>query len=62
MGSRQHGLPDMKIADLFADRDVLQKAGKEVEFLVENDPRLQSEKNKNLRLEIINLYKKLNNN
>ena len=62
LGSRQHGLPDMKIADLFADRDILRKAGFEVELLVKNDPHLKSEQNLNLRLEIINLYKKLNSN
>ncbi len=62
LGSRQHGLPDMKIADLFADRDVLYKAGKEVEYLIKNDPSLKAEENAGLREEIIALYKKLNNN
>ncbi len=62
LGSRQHGLPDMKIADLFADREVLHKAGKEVEYLIKNDPSLKSEENLGLREEIIALYKKLNNN
>ena len=62
LGSRQHGLPDMKIADLFADRDVLHKAGKEVEYLIKNDPLLKAEENAGLREEIIALYKKLNNN
>ena len=62
LGSRQHGLPDMKIADLFADRDVLHKAGREVEYLIKNDPSLKLEENLGLREEIIALYKKLNNN
>ncbi len=62
LGSRQHGLPDMKIADLFADRDVLNKAGKEVELLLESDPKLTSETNAALRAEIAALYRKLNNN
>lgn len=62
LGSRQHGLPDMKIADLFADRDVLHRAGKEVEWLLKTDPQLKSENNKALREEITELYRKLNSN
>ena len=62
LGSRQHGLPDMKIADLFADREVLHIAGQEVNLLIKNDPHLKREENAALRAEISALYKKLNNN
>ena len=62
LGSRQHGLPDMKIADLFADRDVLRMAGNEVANLIKKDPTLKLEENKGLRGEISTLYKKLNSN
>ena len=62
LGSRQHGLPDMKIADLFADRNVLHTAGKEVEWLLKTDPNLKNEENSALREEIKELYRKLNNN
>ncbi len=62
LGDRQHGLPDMKIADLFSDRQVLHNAGKEVEMLLESDPNLKSEENAPLRKEIIKLYSKLNSN
>ncbi len=62
LGSRQHGLPDMKIADIFADREVLRLAGKEVSLLLENDPELKAEENKGLRAEISALYRKLNLN
>jgi len=62
LGSRQHGLPDMKIADLFADREVLHLAGQEVNLLIKNDPRLQTTENEALRAEISALYKKLNSN
>ena len=62
LGSRQHGLPDMKIADLFADREVLRNAGKEVEWLLKTDPNLEATENSALKEEIKVLYKKLNNN
>lgn len=60
LGSRQHGLPPMKIADLFADRDVLELAGTEAKYLLQNDPDLSETENLNLKAEIIELYKKLN--
>ncbi len=62
LGSRQHGLPNMKIADLFADRGVLRIAGKEVEWLIKTDPLLKAPENSALKEEIRMLYRKLNNN
>lgn len=62
LGNRQHGLPEMKIADLFADRDILRIAGKEVETLINSDPLLEKDENSGLKTEIIELYKKINNN
>lgn len=60
LGSRQHGLPPMKIADLFADRDILELAGEEAKVLLQKDPDLSLNENLNLKAEIIELYKKLN--
>ena len=62
LGSRQHGLPDMKIADIFADRNTLHLAGVEAERLIKKDPTLSADENKALRAEIAALYKKLNQN
>ena len=62
LGSRQHGLPDMKIADIFADRKTLHLAGVEAERLIKEDPTLSAPENKALRAEIAALYKKLNQN
>ena len=62
LGSRQHGLPDMKIADLFADREVLRLAGIEVNALLTADARLEKPENAGLRAEIKALYKQLNSN
>ena len=39
-GSRQHGLPEMHVADLGADVNVLQRAQDEARRLLEQDPEL----------------------
>ena len=62
LGSRQHGLPSLKIADLYADNDILKLASMAAATLLENDPKLLQPENKNLRQEIIAMYKKLNEN
>ena len=62
LGSRQHGLPKLKIADIYADNDILKLAGMAAASLLEQDPKLKGEENKNLRAEIIKMYKKLNEN
>lgn len=62
LGNRQHGLPDLRIADLYADKRVLRTAGATAEKLLQDDPRLQNPENALLRNEIILLYKKLNEN
>ena len=62
LGSRQHGLPDMKIADIFADREILHSAGREAEKMLAEDPALSLPEHRLLRKEIAELYKKLNQN
>ena len=62
LGSRQHGLPDMKIADIFADRETLHLAGKEAEELIKRDPALHAPENAGLRVEIAALFSRLNRN
>ncbi len=39
-GSRQHGLPEMHVADLGADMDVMQRAQSEAQLLLTADPEL----------------------
>lgn len=39
-GTRQHGLPEMKLANLFEDADILRLAQKAAEGLLEEDPTL----------------------
>ena len=48
-GSRQHGLPEMHVADLGADVNVMQEAQKEARLVLEADPGLQSPENAALR-------------
>lgn len=62
LGERQHGLPELKIADLYADNDVLKLALMAAANLLEHDPKLKSEENANLREAVIAMYKKLNEN
>lgn len=60
LGSRQHGLPPFKIADIFADKEVLELAGKEAQSLLKNDPQLEEKENAKLKQEIIEFSNKLN--
>ncbi len=62
LGSRQHGLPQLKIADIYADNDILRLAGMAAANLLESDPKLTHPDNENLRKEIILMYKKLHEN
>ena len=39
-GTRQHGLPDMKIANLFEDMDILKNAQEAVAEILKDDPEL----------------------
>ena len=48
-GSRQHGLPEMHVADLGADVNVLQKAQQEANLLLAQDPALSAPEHAALR-------------
>lgn len=54
LGTRQHGIPPLKIGDIMKDMELLKLARKKVEEILENDPELEKEKNKNLK-ELINV-------
>ena len=47
-GTRQHGIPELRIANLYRDTDVLERVGKTLDRIWEEDPDLSSETNKNL--------------
>lgn len=54
-GTRQHGLPEMRIANLFEDRDVLIKAQKCAEEILQNDPKLEKNENFGIKEKIAEL-------
>ena len=55
-GSRQHGLPEMHVADLGADVNVLQQAQDESRRLLESDPQLELPEHRQLKEQVDKLY------
>lgn len=55
-GSRQHGLPDMKLADLRCDMDTLSVAQEAAKRLLEEDPELSDPENRLLRERVFGLF------
>ena len=55
-GERQHGLPEMHVADLQADMDVLKEAQAAAEALMERDSELQGEAFRPLREKIRTMF------
>ena len=60
LGNRQHGMPQLRIADIFADKKVLKEAKGEVEEFLKTENALRLPQNIELRKEIIYYYNKLN--
>ncbi len=56
-GTMQHGLPEFKIANLFEDMPVLKQVQALAIKITEEDPKLELEKNKELRLLIEEKFK-----
>ncbi|MBO5746168.1 MAG: ATP-dependent DNA helicase RecG [Clostridia bacterium] len=57
LGKRQHGLPELKIADLSEDMELFRAAGNAAKELYRTDPTLKSPENQCLRTEISTLFK-----
>ena len=57
-GSRQHGLPPLKIADIAADMKMVELTKRIAAQVLENDPDLESRDNSALKTEIIRLFNK----
>lgn len=55
-GSRQHGLPELRVADLFSDMALLRLAQKEAETVLKNDPSFAGPQNAGLRGMVSRLF------
>ncbi len=55
-GSRQHGLPEMHVADLSADMRVLKQAQEEARLVLKKDPTLEAPENRPLKERIEELF------
>jgi ATP-dependent DNA helicase RecG len=55
-GSRQHGLPEMRVASFSVDMDLLKAAQEEAAAVLERDPELSEPENRALRERIAALF------
>lgn len=60
-GTRQHGLPQLKIANLIEHIKVLKQVQQESKILLEEDPFLQKEKYRGIKNKVIELFEKNKN-
>ena len=57
LGTKQHGLPEIRFGDIVTDKDILELARHEAFGLIERDSGLRDERNRNLRKVILQRYK-----
>ncbi len=55
-GTRQHGLPGLRIANLYRDMDILKEAQKAAQDLIKRDPELKMEENIDLKRELESIF------
>jgi len=55
-GTRQHGMPELKVADLIEDFELLRLARRDAFAIVKDDPGLNAPHNQQLRKEVIKAY------
>ncbi len=61
-GTKQHGLPELRIANLFTDIDILKLAQKDANEILSLDPNLTLEENANIKKKISAVFSKLGEN
>ncbi len=57
LGTRQHGLPDFRVADLLKDGDLLRDARDDAARIIETDPQLRDPAHAGLRAELAARYR-----
>jgi len=55
-GTRQHGLPELKIANLFTDMEIVNKAKYDCEIVLKNDPELLGKEYESIRKKIDEMF------
>lgn len=55
-GTRQHGLPDLRIADLARHMKILNRTAEEAGVIIQKDPQLSSDENRRLRERVMKLF------
>ena len=58
-GTRQHGLPELKIANIFKHMKILKIAQQEARYIIGEDMKLHKNENKLLKDEIIDKFEHL---
>ncbi len=59
LGTKQHGIPALRIADLFRDQEILEQARTDARQLIETDPQLTAAQWNRLRRLVLGRYGKL---
>ncbi|MGQ9708479.1 MAG: ATP-dependent DNA helicase RecG, partial [bacterium] len=57
LGTRQHGLPDLRVADIFRDREILLRARRDAFRLIELDPILREPQNQCIRRTLLERFR-----
>ncbi|WP_270646511.1 ATP-dependent DNA helicase RecG [Paeniclostridium hominis] len=55
-GTRQHGLPELKVANIFKHMKILKVAQQEARYILGEDPKLINYENKNLKREVLKKF------
>lgn len=55
-GTRQHGLPELKVANIFKHMKILKLAQQEARYIISEDPKLNSYENEKIKKEILKKF------
>lgn len=55
-GTRQHGLPELKVANLYSDMDLVKKSGQAANDLIMRDPMLENSENAVIKKKIEDMF------